>query len=244
MIKGGPTISSNGLVLYLDAGNSDSYTSGSTTWFDLSGYDNRLNLTNGPTFSTASNGSILLDGTNDYLITNANSTPNLDITSQLTLDAWIRSTALANSNHGDGIFSKGLSSDGNTGVYEFLLTQVSSSNYPYFRLRLGSTTYFHNPTGSVINLNSIYNIVGTFNGTVMRVYVNGVESGTSYSASGTIAANTEQLTIGVRYRIRASGTDDSFFSGNIYSTKIYNRALTSSEILNNYNMMKGRFGLT
>ena len=61
----GPTIVTNGLVLALDAGDRNSYVSGSTTWFDLTGVNNGT-LVNGPTFNTGSGGSIVFDGSNDY----------------------------------------------------------------------------------------------------------------------------------------------------------------------------------
>jgi len=62
-----PQIVTNGLVLALDAGNTKSYVSGSTTWFDKSGRGNNGTLVNGPTFNTGSLGSIVFDGVNDYV---------------------------------------------------------------------------------------------------------------------------------------------------------------------------------
>ena len=66
-----PTVVTNGLVLSLDAGDRNSYVSGSTTWFDLAGTNNGT-LTNGPTFNTGSFGSIVFDGVDDYVTTNSN----------------------------------------------------------------------------------------------------------------------------------------------------------------------------
>jgi hypothetical protein len=60
-----PKIVTDGLVLYLDAANSKSYVSGSTTWSDLSRGGNNGTLTNGPTYSSAKGGIIILDGSND-----------------------------------------------------------------------------------------------------------------------------------------------------------------------------------
>ena len=82
----------------------------------------------------------------------------------------------------------------------------------------------------------------TYDGTIMRIFVNGIESGSGLSTSGTIQNNTQQLTIGVRYLARNIGTDH-YFSGNIYLSKIYNRALSATEIQQNYNATKTRFGL-
>jgi hypothetical protein len=61
-----PNIVTDGLVLYLDAANVKSYVSGSTTWVDIAA-GNNVTLTNGPTFNSGNNGSIVFDGTNDYV---------------------------------------------------------------------------------------------------------------------------------------------------------------------------------
>ena len=84
--NGGPNIITDGLVLYLDAGNTYSYTSGSTVWNDLSRSMLSGSLVNGPTFNTGSGGSIVFDGTNDYVLVN-----NLSITGNqsITVSAWI-----------------------------------------------------------------------------------------------------------------------------------------------------------
>jgi len=238
-----PSIVQSGLVLYLDAANTKSYVSGSTTWNDLSRGGNNGTLINGPTFNNANGGSVVLDGVDDYFITPTGLTPTLNITSQITLDIQIKSTALANASSGDGLICKGLSTDLNSGVYELGLIQSGGTNYPYFRMRIGSSTPTYLPTNIPISLNQIYNIVCTYNGSIMRLYINGQESGNGLSTSGLIRTNTEQLSIGVRYVHVINAGFDSYFSGNIYSTRIYSRGLTPTEILQNYNATKTKFGL-
>ena len=235
-------IVTSGLVLALDAADRNSYPGSGTAWRDLSGNNNTGTLTNGPTFSSANGGRIAFDGTDDYVITTVNATPTLDITSQITLETWLLSTALASSLHGDGIMSKGVSSDANSGVYETLLTQGTGVNNPFFRMRIGASTPVYNPTNIPINLNQIYQFVSTYNGSIMRIYINGVESGAGLSTSGNIQSNTQQLTLGVRY-LHPGTANDSFFSGNMYINRIYNRALSATEILQNYNAQKSRFNL-
>jgi hypothetical protein len=237
-----PKIVTDGLVLYLDATNTRSYVSGSTTWNDLSRSVNNGSLINGPTFNSSNGGNIVFDGTNDYFITPTGLTPTLNITSQITLETWIRSTALANVPHGDGVFSKGLSTDLNSGVYELNLVNTTTANRPSFRMRIGSSTPLYSPTNILIELNTIYNIVCTYNGSIMRIFINGVESGSGLVTSGLIQNSTQPLSIGVRY-VHTITPNDSYFSGNIYISKIYNKALTTSEILKNYNATKTRFGL-
>ena len=57
----------DGLVLYMDAANSKSYVSGSTTWNDISRGGNIGTLLNGPTFNSSNSGNIVFDGTDDYV---------------------------------------------------------------------------------------------------------------------------------------------------------------------------------
>jgi hypothetical protein len=238
-----PKVVTDNLVMYLDAASPRSYVSGSTTWTDLSRGGNNGMLTNGPTYNPNNGGSIVFDGVDDYFITPSGLTPTLNITSQITLDIQIKSTALASVSSGDGLLCKGISTDLNSGVYELGLLQSGGTNYPYFRMRIGSSTPTYSPTNIPINLNQIYNIVCTYNGSIIRLYINGQESGSGLSASGLIQNNTQPLTIGVRYVHTIFGGFDSFFSGNIYLSKIYNRALSATEVLQNYNTTKSRFGL-
>jgi hypothetical protein len=236
-----PKIVTDNLVLYLDAANTRSYPTTGTTWTDLSKFNNGGTLINGTTFNSNYGGTILFDGTNDYLITADNQSPSLNITSQITLESWISPGAIANISHSDAIFSKGFSSDGNSGTYEMLILPSGGINYPLFRVRVGSSTPTYFPTNIPLNINQNYHYVSTFNGSILRIFINGVESGSGLSSVGSIEANTQQLTIGVRYAQR--GGIDSFYTGSIYSCRIYNRALTQQEVLQNFNTTKSRYGL-
>ena len=81
----GPNIVTDGLVLVLDAANPTSYISGSTTWRDLSGNNNSGSLVNGPTFNSVNGGSIVFDGSNDYVEISP-----VNASSQFTLNLWIK----------------------------------------------------------------------------------------------------------------------------------------------------------
>ena len=98
--KYSPKIITNGLVLSLDAANNKSYPRSGTTWTDLSGNSNTGTLTNGPSFNDGNQGSIVFDGTDDYVNIPYNSglIPN-----NLTLSAWINRTAVVNYAHFIGI---------------------------------------------------------------------------------------------------------------------------------------------
>ena len=80
----GPNITTDGLVLHLDAANTNSYPGSGTTWTDISGKGHNGTLDNGPTFSSDNKGCIVLDGTNDYI-----STINLSSFTTFTIQMWI-----------------------------------------------------------------------------------------------------------------------------------------------------------
>jgi len=82
-----PDIVTNGLVLYLDAANTKSYVSGSTSWTDIANLTNGT-LTNRPTFNSANGGSIVFDGVDDYAVWSSN--PLSSLTSAKTYDLWIK----------------------------------------------------------------------------------------------------------------------------------------------------------
>ena len=118
----GPDIVEDGLVLYLDAGNEESYPGTGTTWKDLSGNGNDGTLTNGPTFSGDNTGGITFDGSNDYV-----DCGDIDITSSFTLSVWFKGNPTGHGNY-CGILNKSNNNNfGNYGLYGDI-----SSNYVRF----------------------------------------------------------------------------------------------------------------
>jgi formylglycine-generating enzyme required for sulfatase activity len=87
-------IVSDGLVLWLDAGITPSYPTSGTTWTDLSGNNNNGTLVNGPTYSSTNGGSLVFDGTNDYVNISNSSSFNFG-SGDFTVESWIRITSLA-----------------------------------------------------------------------------------------------------------------------------------------------------
>jgi hypothetical protein len=75
-VNGGPNIFDTSLLIFLDAADRDSYTPGSTTWYDLSGNNNNFTLYNGVGFNSKNKGYLTFDGTNDY----CRSTNTVDLT--------------------------------------------------------------------------------------------------------------------------------------------------------------------
>lgn len=83
--RNGPKIITDGLVLCLDAAGTKSYPGNGTTWTDLSGNGNNGTLINGPTFSSDNGGSLVFDGSNEWVACSA-SLSKLNITTQFTYE--------------------------------------------------------------------------------------------------------------------------------------------------------------
>ena len=218
-----PKVVTDGLVLYLDAANSKSYVSGSTTWNNIVG-SNSGTLTNGPTFNSANGGSIAFDGVNDYV--NLSSSQNL--TNPLTICAFINVSFVTGSNQ----VIYGPSANGNDNY-------LSISNNRAFLLATQTTDVNNfSITGNTnIEANKWYHITGIVNNNITSLYVNGIFEISSSVQAFTIGSWNSTARIGQR----ANGQLP--FNGRIAYIQGYNRALSAQEVLQNYNAIKTRFGL-
>ena len=211
-----PNIVKDGLVLNVDAGSRLSYSGSGTTWSDISGRGNNGTLTNGPTYSSANSGSIVFDGTNDYV--NAPLTKS----ATCTFSCWARTTTLSAA--GPMLFNAGPDGSGpdlyfNSGIISWNTWDGNSNP-------LSATT-----PASVTDGNYHHYVVVNDASSNTKLYYDGVLLGTASYRSA--AANTN-LTIG-------GNTNTYMWNGNISNFSIYNRALTAAEILQNYNALLPRF---
>ena len=228
MLAHNPSIVLNGLVLYLDAANIKSYPGSGTTWADLSGNGNNGTLTNGPTYSSANGGSLVFDGSNDNIqLAGTNFSLNT-----MTISAWNYSS---NFNQNGFIFEKTTNGFVNTQYSLF----YNGDNTIYYRTYGLSTIDLtvNTTTAGVVN-NQWNNVVATFDGTIKRIYVNGILAATSATLSGTVTQNTTGAAF-----IGIYGGGGYPFNGRISNTTIYNRALTATEVSQNYNALRGRYGI-
>lgn len=225
-ISAGPDMIQNGLVLALDAADRNSYISGSTTWTDISGNNNNGTLINGPTFNSANQGSIVFDGTNDYV-----STAGINLTlNEFTIATWLFVTEPQPNDYSSIVFSRGAVV---TGLH-FLGIASGGNGYKLsYTHNGGGYTWAGAPsvTPSVWN-----NVTLIFRTTGAFFYING-----QFLASNLVsipATNLLALQIG-----RDSSVFGRYYKGNLANTLIYNRALSAQEVLQNYNATKTRFGL-
>ena len=222
----GPRIITNGLVLYLDAGNNKSYPGTGSTWNDLSGNNNNGTLTNGPTFSSENKGSIVFDGTNDSC------SYSLALNKALTVITWAKSpTSTWNDTAGLGScrFQNGFiihNNENTTVIDAYIMNGNVSASYTY----LGSATV------SNIMIPTMYSFV-TNGIDSHQFYVNNsriINSTTAMSRSDTPSSVAITL---------ASDSGGRWNNIIFYSHLLYNRVLSSTEIIQNYNALKGRFNL-
>lgn len=212
-------IVSNGLMLNLDAGYLPSYPQNGTSWYDISLSGNNSVLTNGPTFNTSNGGSIVFDGSDDYV--NVNSGASLLSSVNYTKIAWFYVTNFGTANN--------IISGGNTGLHAFWLfasNKLNAGHNGFWNTVVSTTT---------LSLNTWYCGAVTFNTTSgWKLYLNGVQEATSVST--TTFTGTGDIQIG-RYQ---TGNN---YTGRIAIAQVYNRVLSGAEILQNYNAQKSRFGL-
>ena len=224
---GGPDIVTDGLVLSLDAANKKSYPGSGTSITDLSGTNTIGTLTNGPTFNSGNAGTIDFDATNDFILLAASAALSVN---HHTISSWNYSS---NYDHDGFLFEKTTNGTVNTQYSLFL----HNSNLIYYRTYGLSAVNVTHTTNDLIN-NAWNNLVVTYDGSTKKIYINGVLK-KSQSATGTVTQNTAGTSI-----IGAYGTGQAYFlNGKIAQTAIYNKALTSTEIVQNYNATKSRFGL-
>ena len=225
MYYGTPPIVTNGLVLNLDAANTKSYVSGSTTWRDLSGNGKNGTLTNGSTFSSTNGGSVVFDGVNDII--NFGTGNTFLPLPQFTIDIWFKSLGtVPTTGTQPGLF----------GFTYGILANLTPSGL-YFAVDNGTDIGGVSVTGTFISDNKWYNATFYHTGTNMGIYINGVfGNSTNRTWDGTGRYPTNGWNLG-----RDNNNSNLFYPGHIASCRIYNRALTQQEVTQNYNALKSRF---
>jgi hypothetical protein len=238
-----PAIVTNGLVLNLDAGFTPSYPTTATTWYDVSSGGNNGTLTNGPTFNSGSGGSIVLDGTNDYISLGITPT-NLRIgTGDFTINTWVKLTTQT-INPGDASYriiignknapaaAAGYSLVWNNQFNKFLHATANGSTWA----QAFSTNTWASLYDVWANVVMIRQNGSTNNGCF---YINNVYE--------PIASTLTVLDVTSNTAMNMGNTSDlygQYWTKITYgTTQIYNRALTAQEVLQNYNAQKSKFGL-
>jgi hypothetical protein len=226
MIHGPKPIVTNGLVLALDAANSKSFVSGSTTWKDLSGNNYNGTLTNGPAFDTKYGGALVFNGSNNFIA--------LPFTASSPSVQPYTYEIVFNPNTSLTLF-KGLMGQSSYLGSGFSIGFNNATNL-YIQAYSGSAAYV-NQSVTFSNSNTPTMITLTLDGRNIKGYSNSVLQAND-TTSFDIEKNTGNIVIAGNVQ---GGWPNSNVS--VYSVKIYNRALSAAEIQQNYNAQKSRFNL-
>lgn len=220
-----PKIVTDGLVLYLDAANQYSYVSGSTSWNDISRGGNNGTLVNGPTFSSANGGSIVFDGVDDFGRLPANN--GLQPSAELTLEVWFKSSG--SNSRVQGLlylnYGTGLRLETNGAIH----TRINSAGS--LQTFTTTSTYFNNLWNQVILTINSNTAILYVNSTLVNQY--------SIVYNGSSPFDTSIGGVGTD----SNNSANRGFYGNLSIARVYNKVLTQTEILQNYNATKTRFGL-
>ena len=217
-----PRIVTDNLELCFDAANTKSYPGSGTTWTDIGSKGIDGTLTNGPTFDSGNKGSIVLDGSNDRVHF------QYDLRSNWTYECWVNK----DSKNNFAFLGQGGTSN-RSGLHIVMYNN---------RLRFGMYANDTDAMGLYGNTSTgvWYHYAFTYNHSTFlkEIYRNGskltgttVQTQTSYLGTGTVRIGATYSSSGVHA------------NGKIALSKLYNRVLTASEVKQNYNALKGRFGL-
>lgn len=199
--------------------------SGGSVFKDLTETVSSSALTNYPTYSSSNNGCFILDGTNDYIFTPR--IPSIGVSQQsLTWSIWVSPSITGN---GDILNMQ-------SGVGWNMCPFWSTSQRFYAKLWQSATI----ESLATYTVGSWYNLVLTYNNatTVSTFYINGVSQGT---ASGAYQASGYDNYLGIG--LAGSQATNTYFNGRTSSLNVYNKSLSASEVAQNFNALRGRYGL-
>lgn len=185
-------------------------------WIGMASTQQNATLVNAPAFENIKKGVLTFNGTNQY-ITSDSVILGSSNTSPFTLEAW----ALTNTASGwQTVVGTNAS-----------WSQIGFNGNLFYFGRNAGLSFFN---GGSISANTWYHLVMTFNGSYAEGYLNG-----SYVTGGTMTTNGSSNGVTTIGAYTSSGSE--YLNGKIALVRIYNRSLTASEVLQNYNATKGRF---
>jgi len=235
-----PRIVTDNLVLCLDAANTKSYPGTGTDWYDMTGNKFHMNL-DGPTFSTVSGVKCFsLDGSNDKGVCDGTISGSVEATvanlglldtNPKTVVCWVNKNATTPGNNNGTVFNLG---DSGSNGREFALRD-SGSPWTTWRAQFwGSPDYDF--TYDTIDKWSMFSIVyGTDR--IGKAYANDTLAGQDSASYDLVTAGTTPFTMGKW----DYGTN--WWGGRVAMFMVYNKGLTAAEVKQNFDALKGRFGL-
>jgi hypothetical protein len=205
---------------------------------DLSGNNNAGVAVNGPTYSSANGGSIVFDGVNDGLNLNLGMDSSINtLTGDFAICSWFYRENTG-SDYGNLIGNYYTNSVATTNEWQLMISR-STTPVSFAPYRVGTGYLFGGPIYSGYGLNTWINVVLTRVGSTLTLYSNGVSVATATNTSQFGNGSTSNMYIGVD----GNGSSEPF-GGKVANMLIYkNRGLTSAEVQQNFNALRGRFGI-
>lgn len=218
------SIATRGLVFCVDAGNPRSYPGTGTTVYDATNTQPTTSMINGVAYTSGTSGYWTMDGVDDYIGGNS-------LTTTLaggTMEIWTNITAI---NRNQGFFAL------NSGVGYLNFWMPSTNNMRWEVIGTTGSSYATINATTISTTNTWYHFVGTFNGSNnTTIYVNGVAETSQTMTNQPSGSYTAPIEVG-----RYGGSFPS--ASKISIARFYNRALSASEVLQNFNATRGRYGL-
>jgi hypothetical protein len=218
----------SGLLIDLNAANTNSYPGTGTTWTDLAGGADNGTLTNGPTFSASPIPAIVFDGNNDYVQIANTSALQVTTSNAFTVMAWAKIDSFL---AGDAIFGKQYA---DAQVWDGYSLVINNSNAIGLAMNGQSRSDEYRSTTNVFTLGTwtLFTAVIQFGGGSARpskAYVNGTEVVSGNNTDGSIPNNTAPFRIGEG--VQGYGQRPAMSVG---AFAVYDRALSAQEIADSY----------
>ena len=240
--SGGPSIVHDGLVFGVEAADKNSYIGSGTTWSDLSPNGNDGTITNAA-INTESGGCFDFDGTDDYVQIGDSSTMALG-TGNVTFMAWVKFNSVSGTQVIIG--DEGGSGDTSQNNFHlFMLFDESSVGQIALRghtLSPNQYNFILSSTNNVVSAGNWYHLVAVLDRSstsTSKIYVNGVDKtgSTTNFDSGANSMDFSYWSLG-----RRTNVGDFDLNAKIASVIQYNTVLSHTEVLQNFNAQRSRFG--
>ena len=230
----------DGLVLNLDAANSRSYIGSGSTWSDLSTSNNHAALPVTPTYNGSN--SLVFNGTTHYgSIPSVSGVTDFTNTQKYSIEVWFNPSA-GQVNSGEAELLEKWNKN-NESRYPFTIRYNEGTSSMSVACYDGTTYKFVTVTGFPVN--TWKQLVGVFDfvNKTLTVYRDGVSVGSTSLAGINQVSNTSPIAIATRLTSTGTAQSNIMFKGSIGAIRIYNTALSSAQIEQNYNEYKFRYGL-
>jgi hypothetical protein len=219
-----------GLVYHLDAGNSLSYSGSGSTWTDLTGSGISMTLYGSPVYSSANGGYLsFVPSSSQY----GSTSTSLAATSTWTIEAFIYYNG-TNTGGLPCIFTD--TYPGTSSSIQWALGSLAGGGNTALQAGYFSGGWFVTPAQTPLTSGNWYHVVGTYDGTNIKLYING-------SLNQTTASSTAPVRNAGGHRIMRRWDLGDYWGGNLAVLRLYSRALSSTEVSQNYSAQKNRFGL-